>query len=69
IGCAVDFLCRLLHLKIILLKKPLRTALCNKAVTIQNRINIIVSYFQLPAFIILNLAKGWVDYINFVIWT
>ncbi|MBU0410738.1 hypothetical protein KN396_18645, partial [Acinetobacter baumannii] len=38
-------------------------------VTIQNRINIIVSYFQLPAFIILNLAKGWVDYINFVIWT
>ncbi|MFK6580789.1 hypothetical protein Q4395_18155, partial [Acinetobacter baumannii] len=31
IGCAVDFLCRLLHLKIILLKKPLRTALCNKA--------------------------------------
>ncbi|MDR5632041.1 hypothetical protein FPK40_09775, partial [Acinetobacter baumannii] len=25
------FLCRLLHLKIILLKKPLRTALCNKA--------------------------------------
>ncbi|MDC4142528.1 hypothetical protein K3F58_11700, partial [Acinetobacter nosocomialis] len=34
IGCAVDFLCRLLHLKIILLKKPLRTALCNKAVLI-----------------------------------
>ncbi|QNY16848.1 hypothetical protein IC765_15140 [Acinetobacter seifertii] len=32
IGCAVDFLCRLLHLKIILLKKPLRTALCNKAI-------------------------------------
>ncbi|RSZ78435.1 hypothetical protein EJ486_11065, partial [Acinetobacter baumannii] len=26
------FLCRLLHLKIILLKKPLRTALCNKAI-------------------------------------
>ena len=31
IGCAVDFLCRLLHLEIILPKKPLRTALCNKA--------------------------------------
>ena len=32
IGCAVDFLCRLLHLEIILPKKPLRTALCNKAI-------------------------------------
>jgi len=31
IGCAVDFVCRLLHLEIILPKKPLRTALCNKA--------------------------------------
>ena len=31
IGCAVDFVCRLLHLKIILLKKPSRIGLCNKA--------------------------------------
>ncbi len=38
-------------------------------VSIQNRINIIISYFQLSAFIILNLTKGWIDYINFVIWT
>ncbi|WP_373683238.1 hypothetical protein [Acinetobacter sp. YH16052] len=30
-GCAVDFLCRLLHLKIISLKKPLQIGLCNKA--------------------------------------
>ena len=31
IGCAVDFMCRLLHLKIISLKKPLQIGLCNKA--------------------------------------
>ncbi|MFW2036530.1 hypothetical protein ACG93L_13825, partial [Acinetobacter junii] len=31
IGCTVDFRCRLVHLEIILLKKPSRTALCNKA--------------------------------------
>ena len=31
IGCAVDFVCRLLHLKIISLKKPLQIGLCNKA--------------------------------------
>ncbi|MDO6916344.1 hypothetical protein PXY43_16610, partial [Acinetobacter baumannii] len=34
IGCAVDFVCRLLHLKIISLKKPLQIGLCNKAVSI-----------------------------------
>ncbi|MFX5514103.1 hypothetical protein ABTD48_18875, partial [Acinetobacter baumannii] len=32
IGCAVDFVCRLLHLKIISLKNPLQIGLCNKAV-------------------------------------
>ncbi|MCZ3066998.1 hypothetical protein NYY84_18090 [Acinetobacter baumannii] len=32
-GCAVDFVCRLLHLKIISLKKPLQIGLCNKAAT------------------------------------
>ncbi|UNW03453.1 hypothetical protein [Acinetobacter indicus] len=32
IGCAVDFVCRLLHLKIISLKKPLQIGLCNKAI-------------------------------------
>ncbi|ATI40418.1 hypothetical protein BS103_17760 (plasmid) [Acinetobacter baumannii] len=31
VGCAVDFVCRLLHLKIISLKKPLQIGLCNKA--------------------------------------
>jgi hypothetical protein len=31
IGCTVDFRGRLLHLEIILMKKPLRIALCNKA--------------------------------------
>ena len=31
IGCAVDFLCRLIHLEIISLKKPLKIGLCNKA--------------------------------------
>ena len=31
IGCAIDFVCRLLHLKIISLKKPLQIGLCNKA--------------------------------------
>ncbi|PQH72520.1 hypothetical protein C5U35_17380, partial [Acinetobacter baumannii] len=35
IGCAVDFVCRLLHLKIISLKKPLQIGLCNKAYSIQ----------------------------------
>ncbi|QDQ59243.1 hypothetical protein E5A72_08615 [Acinetobacter baumannii ATCC 17978] len=34
IGCAVDFVCRLLHLKIISLKKPLQIGLCNKAISI-----------------------------------
>ncbi|QBQ15875.1 hypothetical protein AHTJR_06180 [Acinetobacter haemolyticus] len=34
IGCAVDFVCRLLHLKIISLKKPLQIGLCNKALII-----------------------------------
>ncbi|MEQ1166149.1 hypothetical protein ABLT95_18935, partial [Acinetobacter nosocomialis] len=29
--CTIDFRCRLLHLEIILLKKPSRIALCNKA--------------------------------------
>ncbi|RVT46513.1 hypothetical protein ENC21_14395, partial [Acinetobacter indicus] len=33
IGCAVDFVCRLIHLEIILPKKSLRTALCNKALS------------------------------------
>ncbi len=32
IGCTVDFRDRLLHLEIILLKKPSRIALCNKAI-------------------------------------
>ena len=32
IGCTIDFRCRLLHLEIILLKKPSRIALCNKAI-------------------------------------
>ncbi|MDN8241523.1 hypothetical protein QZK39_18360, partial [Acinetobacter baumannii] len=32
IGCAVDFVCRLLHLKIILWNKPLEIGLCNKAI-------------------------------------
>ena len=31
IGCAVDFRCGLIHLKIISLKKPLQIGLCNKA--------------------------------------
>ena len=33
IGCTVDFVCRLLHLKIISLKNPLQIGLCNKADT------------------------------------
>ncbi|MFW1996936.1 hypothetical protein ACG904_18595, partial [Acinetobacter guillouiae] len=32
-GCAVDFVCRLLHLKIISLKNPLQIGLCNKALS------------------------------------
>ncbi|MGN7836718.1 hypothetical protein ACTJIX_14740, partial [Acinetobacter sp. 22323] len=36
IGCAVDFVCRLLHLKIISLKKPLQIGLCNKAIINKN---------------------------------
>ncbi|MFP0979460.1 hypothetical protein ACLD1C_07830, partial [Acinetobacter baumannii] len=39
IGCAVDFVCRLLHLKIISLKKPLQIGLCNKAVLIVDLTN------------------------------
>ncbi|MFW1997003.1 hypothetical protein ACG904_18940 [Acinetobacter guillouiae] len=38
-GCAVDFVCRLLHLKIISLKNPLQIGLCNKAVTYQKATN------------------------------
>ncbi|MFW1995889.1 hypothetical protein ACG904_13190, partial [Acinetobacter guillouiae] len=34
IGCAVDFVCRLLHLKIISLKNPLQIGLCNKAILV-----------------------------------
>ncbi|MFP0550269.1 hypothetical protein ACLDXX_17645, partial [Acinetobacter baumannii] len=37
IGCAVDFVCRLLHLKIISLKNPLQIGLCNKAVFVVNK--------------------------------
>ena len=33
IGSAVDFVCRLLYLKIISLKNPLQIGLCNKADT------------------------------------
>ncbi|MCZ3286772.1 hypothetical protein NYZ58_17350, partial [Acinetobacter baumannii] len=31
IGCAINFWCRLIHLKIILWNKPLEIGLCNKA--------------------------------------
>ena len=43
IGCTVDFVCRLLHLKIISLKKPLQIGLCNKAI-----INYLTAQFLLP---------------------
>ena len=38
IGCTVDFRDRLLHLEIILLKKPSRIALCNKAIA-ESKVN------------------------------
>ena len=40
IGCAVDFVCRLLHLKIISLKNPLQIGLCNKALCFYHDQNI-----------------------------
>ncbi|TVT86894.1 hypothetical protein FPV60_02440 [Acinetobacter colistiniresistens] len=46
IGCTIDFRCRLLHLEIILLKKPSRIALCNKA--IDNYEDESISYEDLP---------------------
>ena len=36
IGCTINFRCRLIHLKIILLKKPLQIGFCNKAYQNQN---------------------------------
>ncbi|MDU5774067.1 MAG: hypothetical protein E6Z89_17930, partial [Acinetobacter sp.] len=35
IGCAINFWCRLIHLKIILWNKPLEIGLCNKASLIE----------------------------------
>ncbi|MCV2451293.1 hypothetical protein RFH98_15795, partial [Acinetobacter johnsonii] len=46
IGCAVDFVCRLLHLKIISLKNPLQIGLCNKA--IYEKYGKAVQYLQVP---------------------
>ncbi|MEW7107888.1 hypothetical protein AB2O82_18645, partial [Acinetobacter baumannii] len=51
IGCAVDFVCRLLHLKIISLKKPLQIGLCNKA----NGVSQAIFPFGWKAFIILGV--------------
>ncbi|MGG6610358.1 UNVERIFIED_CONTAM: EAL domain-containing protein, partial [Acinetobacter baumannii] len=39
IGCAINFRCRLIHLKIILWNKPLEIGLCNKAVQLQQEVN------------------------------
>ncbi|MEQ1112998.1 TonB-dependent receptor, partial [Acinetobacter johnsonii] len=44
IGCAVDFVCRLLHLKIISLKNPLQIGLCNKATSGYNVLNMTLAY-------------------------
>ncbi|OCA10263.1 hypothetical protein XM61_03130, partial [Acinetobacter pittii] len=44
IGCAVDFVCRLLHLKIISLKKPLQIGLCNKA-ELSRKLPFVIGYF------------------------
>ncbi|MDV5587845.1 hypothetical protein QM180_11775, partial [Acinetobacter nosocomialis] len=38
IGCAINFWCRLIHLKIILWNKPLEIGLCNKAVSMYKEI-------------------------------
>ncbi|RJO28006.1 hypothetical protein D3X46_00680, partial [Acinetobacter baumannii] len=46
IGCAVDFVCRLLHLKIISLKKPLQIGLCNKAIKNCND-NLVKNHFRI----------------------
>ena len=45
-SCAVDFVCRLLHLEIISLKKPLQIGLCNKA--IYEKYGKAVQYLQVP---------------------
>ncbi|MFW2033866.1 choice-of-anchor I family protein, partial [Acinetobacter junii] len=62
IGCTVDFRCRLVHLEIILLKKPSRTALCNKAAE---------SAAEIPAYdaaskrlFVVNAQKGLVDVLD-----
>ncbi|MEQ1420304.1 hypothetical protein ABLU12_15070, partial [Acinetobacter indicus] len=47
IGCAVDFVCRLLHLEIILPKESLRTALCNKAVYLSQEHKLKMQYFAI----------------------
>ncbi|RJN64482.1 hypothetical protein D3X67_20490, partial [Acinetobacter baumannii] len=39
IGCAINFRCQLIHLKIILWNKPLEIGLCNKAVPYCNHKN------------------------------
>ncbi|WP_252719207.1 hypothetical protein, partial [Acinetobacter haemolyticus] len=42
---AVDFVCRLLHLKIISLKKPLQIGLCNKAAPKSHSFARVIGYF------------------------
>ena len=39
IGCTVDFVCRLLHLKIILLKKPLQIVCATKPLVTYPKVN------------------------------
>ncbi|MFW1762377.1 hypothetical protein ACG9X4_12635, partial [Acinetobacter calcoaceticus] len=60
IGCTIDFRCRLLHLEIILLKKPSRIALCNKA-NLNNTIEKKCMYFIVlkngNCLILLNILK------------
>ena len=43
IGCAIGFRCGLIHLRIILLDKPLQIGLCNKAYGKSNHMLLIIT--------------------------
>ncbi|MCG5792536.1 hypothetical protein MEP47_18175, partial [Acinetobacter baumannii] len=46
--CAINFWCRLIHLKIILWNKPLEIGLCNKAYYIKQIINLFNYSYKKP---------------------
>ena len=63
IGCAVDFVCRLLHLKIISMKKPVQIGLCNKAEIMWKIIKkqIYLSFLKKLIDCLIKFMQSWVN--------